>query len=92
MKFELGEVVVTRGIGDVMTSDNEFTVEVLEALANYSDGDWGKTCEEDAAMNDEAVESGDDRILAVYGTSKGDIWIITEWDRSVTTILFPSEY
>ena len=52
----------------------------------------GITCEEDAEMNTEAVNNGDDRILAVYKTCKGNIWIITEWDRSVTTILFPSEY
>jgi hypothetical protein len=43
-------------------------------------------------MNDQAVKNGDDRIMGVYPTDEGDIWIITEWDRSVTTILFPSEY
>ena len=43
------------------------------------------------AENDRALESGD-RILSAYETSHGKIWIITEWDRSVTTILFPSEY
>ena len=53
----------------------------------------GNTCPDDTKMNDEAVKNGDDRILAVYEDKKyGKIWIITEWDRSVTTILFPSEY
>ena len=44
-------------------------------------------------MNDKTVKNGDDRILAMYEDEKyGKIWIITERDRSATTILFPSEY
>ena len=43
-------------------------------------------------MNDEAVRSGNNRILASYETSKGKIYIITEYDRSATTILFADEY
>ena len=42
-------------------------------------------------MNDEALEIGE-RIVAKYETCEGDIFIITEWDRSVTTILFTHEY
>lgn len=38
------------------------------------------------------TENGDDRIFARYNNEEGDVYIITEWDRSVTTILFPSEY
>ena len=53
----------------------------------------GNLCPDDAKINDKAVKNGDDRILAMYEDEKyGKIWIITEWDRSVTTILFPSEY
>ena len=43
-------------------------------------------------MNDEAIKNGNDRILASYETSKGKIYIITENDRSATTILFTNEY
>ena len=89
--FELGQIVMTRGIADAMESE-KFAKQVTEALKKYANCNWGITCEDDAAMNDDAVLSGDDRILAVYDTCKGDIWIITEWDRSVTTVLFPSEY
>ena len=53
--------------------------------------DWGDLRQEDKALNDQAVESGD-QVMAKYLTSKGKIWIITEWDRSATTILFPCEY
>ena len=91
MKFELGQIVMTRGIADEMESET-FAKQVTEALKKYANGNWGITCEEDAEMNDDAVKNGDERILAVYETCKGNIWIITEWDRSVTTVLFPSEY
>lgn len=43
-------------------------------------------------MNDDAVKNSDDRIFARYNNEEGDIYIITEWNREVTTILFPSEY
>lgn len=54
--------------------------------------DWGEMDEEDKVLNDAAVENGEDRFFSIYETCKGRIWIITEADRSVTTILFPSEY
>lgn len=90
-KFELGQVMMTRGIAEARQSNPTFIVEIDRAFTRFSACDWGDTCEEDAKMNDEALENGD-RILAVYKTSKGNVWIITEWDRSVTTILFPDEY
>lgn len=92
MTFNLGKTVVTRGIADAMEINKKFSHQVKEALGKYVKCDWGDTCKEDAAMNNKAAKDGDDRILAVYHTCEGDIWIITEWDRSVTTILFPSEY
>lgn len=91
MKFELGQLVATRGIADMMETNPQFRDDVAKAFTKYQNCDWGITCEEDAEMNNEAL-TGEDRILAVYETCKGEIWIITEWDRSVTTILFPSEY
>ena len=47
---------------------------------------------DDKLLNDEAAKNGDDRIVAKYKTSKGDIFIITEWNRTETTILFANEY
>ena len=58
----------------------------------YINCDWGDTCKEDVELNDNAVENNNDRILAVYETSQGKIFIITEWDRSYTTIMFSHEY
>lgn len=47
--------------------------------------------EEDKASNEQALIEGS-RIMGAYQTCKGKIWIITEADRTATTILFPSEY
>ena len=93
-KFNLGFVVCTSSIDEMMVEDSQFKSFVNDTLLNkYMLGDWGYTCQEDAKANDDAVKNGDDRILAVYKySSKITIWIITEWDRSVTTILFPDEY
>jgi hypothetical protein len=68
-------------------------VNLLELLARHSKGDWGDVCEEDAALNDEAVIEGS-RVLSAYTLPKtGErVWIITEADRSSTCALRPDEY
>lgn len=92
-KFELGQLVVTRAVADRMQTDEKFTRFVQLSLGRYINCDWGSMDDEDKAMNDAAVKSGEDRIHAAYVNKAGDkIWIITEWDRSVTTVLFPSDY
>jgi hypothetical protein len=86
-KFSLGQTVITAGAHEKLNY-----YEVLSALTRHSIGDWGDVCEEDKLSNDQAVEKGL-RILSSYQTKDGTkFWIITEWDRSVTTILLPSEY
>lgn len=99
-KFELGNIVATARLHDYMSESEFFNMFVGFCLSLYISGNWGKLDPEDWKLNDESVESGE-RILASYpipyelqkevgGEEK--IWIITEWDRSVTTILFPDEY
>ncbi len=88
----LGKLVMTRGINNCIADDGNFAKEVLKALSRYKNHDWGKLCEEDKQMNDEAIKNGNDRVLAAYETSQGKIYIITEYDRSYTTILFSHEY
>lgn len=92
MKFKIGQVVITRGVNTQITKSIEFSQFILDSIARYRNCDWGNLCKEDCKMNDQAVENGDDRIFARYNNEEGDIYIITERDRSVTTILFPSEY
>lgn len=91
-EFKLGSVVVTNGIADKIEDDRRFAKFVQLSLERYMSCDWGDSYDEDKQANDEALENGE-RLLAAY-IWKDDvkIWIITEWDRSVTTILFPDEY
>lgn len=94
-KFMLGRLVATRGVAELMNTDQQFASFVSDSLKRYITCDWGNLCKDDRTMNDEAVKNGDERILASYDHPTHEdwkIWIITEWDRSVTTILFPSEY
>jgi len=63
-----------------------------EFLARHVLGDWGEVCEEDRRLNNIAVDAGD-RLLSAYRTNDGTkLWVITEADRSATTILLPEEY
>lgn len=91
-KFDLGQVVVTKGIDEKMKEDRSFQVFVQVSIGKYVHRDWGQTSDEDAKANNRAIQNGE-RILAVYKQPKTDttIRIITEADRSVTTILFPDE-
>ena len=90
---EAGQLVTTRGVHELMASDGRFFEAVMAALRRYCQGDWGECCADDAALNDEAAHTpGSGRTLAAYMAASHKIWIITEADRSVTTILFPSEY
>lgn len=87
----LGKLYATRGIADQIEKSEQFRMDVICALQRYAEHDWGDLCEADRALNDAAAASAE-RVLAAYPSSLGKIWIITEWDRSATTILFPSEY
>ena len=94
-KFQLGQTVMTRGVADALAENLDFAGFVIESLERYKAGDWGEMAAEDKKLNDDAVKNGNDRILAAYkngGPKAWKIWIITEWDRSYTTILFPDEY
>ena len=96
--FELGQLVATAGVSEAMRSCEAFRQFVYRSLERYVQGDWGDLEEPDKEMNDESVND-EGRILAAYDIPidvpidyAEKIWIITEWDRSATTILFPDEY
>lgn len=89
--FKKGKIVVTCGVNEAICESEQFSKDVLRSFVRYSCCDWGEMCNEDIETNNYALKNGG-RIFASYETCKGKIWIITEWDRSVTTVLFPSEY
>ena len=89
LKFSLGQVVATPGALSLL---NEQQVHPIDLLERHVRGDWGSVCVEDAQSNDWAVQKGE-RLLSSYSLGSGlKVWIITESDRSVTTLLLPEEY
>lgn len=92
-KFKLGQVVATRGVYEMVGEDIKFNQFVAKSFERHCNGDWGDLDEEDKMANDFALRNGDDRLFSKYNYKDGiSIYIITEWDGSVTTILFPDEY
>ncbi|GLO64170.1 hypothetical protein MACH09_46780 [Vibrio sp. MACH09] len=86
--FELGEVVMTQSISSLLEDNVGANLEIY--LMRHKNGDWGDTPLEDKLLNDEATRTGE-RVMSSYKFCGEKIWIITEGDRSVTTILFPIE-
>jgi len=86
LKFNLGQLVATPGV--IASIDPQA---MAYALLRHGQGDWGDLGEEDKTTNDEALVQGD-RLLSSYHDGETKFWVITEWDRSVTTVLLPSEY
>ena len=89
--FKIGKLVATRGVACEMQENSDFEKFVRKSFSRHASGDWGDMCEEDKASNDYALAHGE-RIFSAYEKDDKKIWIITEWDRSATTILFPDEY
>lgn len=89
--FKLGKLVMTRGVHSKIKEDVDFAVGVLDAFERYRRCDWSDLSENDQAENEHALKEGE-RIFAVYNIGDEKLWIITEWDRSVTTLLLAEEY
>jgi hypothetical protein len=88
---KFGMIVQTAGIAQKAGDSESFLTKVLDCLKRYASGDWGDLCEEDIQANESAIEYGD-RVLGAYETEEGKLYIITEADRSLTTVLFADEY
>ncbi len=87
--FHLGDVVATPAALNAMQSCDVTPAQLLQL---HVSGNWGSVCEEDTKANDAAVNNSE-RILSSYRIGEYTrVWIITEYDRRVTTILLPSEY
>lgn len=86
LRFPLGGLNITQGILPLRGNEALRT-----CLLRHWTGDWGDVDAEDKASNDADVD-GEGRLLSAYHIEGEKIWIITEWDRSMTTILLPDEY
>jgi hypothetical protein len=92
MLFKTGQLVWTRSVTDRMAEDQKFAIFVTTSLLRHIDGDWGDLCEEDKRENELALKKGFRLFSAYKKEGLPKIWIITEADRSATTVLFPDEY
>lgn len=87
VSFPLGSLVATPALLEQVVHDD-----ILKALARHARGDWGDACDEDKRVNNLALREGT-RLLSSYHSSTGEkFWVITEADRSITTVLLPSDY
>ena len=87
--FNLGQVVATPG---ALAALEEAGQSPIEFLQRHQTGDWSEMVREDQEENQRAVEQGF-RVFSSYKLSTGKkLWVITEWNRSVTTLLLPEEY
>ncbi|MGX9517246.1 type I restriction endonuclease subunit M [Vibrio mediterranei] len=89
VSFELGQTVMTQGVANLLEKNIGANLHIY--LMRHQNGDWGDMSIEDKITNDESTKS-DGRIMSSYKFCGEKIWIITEWNRSVTTVLLPSEY
>lgn len=88
-RFELGQLVATPGALDALQAAKQSPIALL---SRHVRGDWGEVPPEDAQENELSVREGF-RVLSAYTLSTGvKVWVITEADRSATTILLPEEY
>jgi hypothetical protein len=94
VKFSPGEIVLTRSLWNYMGEGQPQRDELMGFLFRHLTGDWGDLCDEDKQANERAISDPyGARILSKYALSTGeDIYIITEADRSATTLLLTSEY
>jgi len=87
-KFPLGQVVATQGVLAAIPQ-----AEMMQALDRHIHGDWGEVDPEDAKANEISLVKGYRPLISTYTSSAGvKFWILTESDRSATTLLLPEEY
>jgi len=86
--LSLGRVLATPGALRALSEAGE---DPLRLLARHASGDWGELDAHDRRENERSLKNGW-RVLSSYPVGDGKVWVITEADRSVTTILLPSEY
>ncbi len=86
-KFSPGQIAITANAQEQLSPSD-----VQTALRRHLAGDWGDCDSEDAAANEDALLHGE-RLLSVYHTADNvRFWVITEADRSATTVLLPEDY
>jgi hypothetical protein len=87
--FPLGQIVATPGALEVLEACHQSP---MEFFARHARGDWGELSADDVAENEFSLQNGF-RLLSSYATASGQkLWVITEADRTLTTLLLPDGY
>lgn len=95
--FSSGTVVMTQGFSSAVKAQAEaegcdpFSI-INRFLRRHLSGDWGDICNEDCEANNRGLDYGNRLLSRYYLTKDQPVWVITEWDRSATTLLLPEEY
>lgn len=103
LRFPVGRMTATKTIVEDMTQNATFKDFIEKCLERHVTGDWGDLDEESKISNEKATEANDpgkilssydipEYLMVPYMRPDNKIWIITEWDRTIATILYPSEY
>ena len=90
-KFDLGTLVQTASVVALVESGKLHSNDVLKLVYRHSRGDWGECDEHDQAVNEDAL-AHEGRLLSAYTVRGVKLWVITESDRSSTTVLLPEDY
>jgi hypothetical protein len=86
-KFSLGTLVITPAALEALPRED-----VVAAIRRHACGDWGDLEADDRRVNEDALKEGA-RLFSAYTSRQGTrFYVITEWDRSVTTVLLPEDY
>ncbi len=96
VRFKPGTLIMTQGIAQAVENNTSFAAYSAGCMKRHLDGDWGDLSDEDRDSNNRALVDGN-RLFSSYKlpspvNGQDKIWIITEADRSTTTVLFPNEY
>ena len=85
-RFSLGKLVITPGAKEALSDED-----ISFAISRHLRGDWGVLGKQDSQLNEDALENGG-RLFSAYEYHNAKVWIITEADRSTTTVRLPDEY
>jgi len=96
--FNPGKPMMTSGINKAIQRNPEFLEFLRRCMRRFLNGDWGDVTDQDNMRNNQALLDGKEAILGAYDIPRwasrkpGTVWILREWDGSMTTVMFPYEY
>lgn len=91
--FSPGQAVMTKGVADLIKNGKINFHDITKIFERHITGDWGDLCESDKDLNEAALDKNNpQRLFSAYHINSIKFYIITEWDRSITTVLLPEEY